>query len=103
MKIQVWKRYTENRASEPIEEGIYEQSDPKLFGLARYLIDNGNARIYVEPPQVIEIDPQVLVESVVKSFDESLLVDAETPETIGPIFDEEEVTIKPKRTRKAKS
>ena len=59
MKIKVWKRYAENRASEPIEEGVYEQSDPQLQGLARYLIDNGNARIYVEPVPVVEVAEEV--------------------------------------------
>ena len=49
MKIQVHRRYVGKRARVAIEQGIYEQSDGKLFGLWRYLIDNGNARVYVEP------------------------------------------------------
>lgn len=120
MKIHVWKRYTENRASEPIEEGIYEQGDPKLFGLWQYLIDNGNAVEYVEP--------QVLVEGVYESINKSLYVGTETPETIevskpeheeiaqqvtvendkfrakvtASMKTEEEVSEKPKRGRKKK-
>ncbi len=129
MKIQVWKRYTENRAKEPIEEGIYEQSDKKLFGLARYLIDNGNARVFVEATApgavpLIEVDPQELVEAFVKSVDEmgEALVESEeqVAEGVAPdwprIEDEaRDLTVendkireanakpKPKRTRKAKS
>ncbi|HEB26369.1 MAG TPA: hypothetical protein ENI05_01150 [Porticoccus sp.] len=93
MKIQVWKRYEENRADKPIEEGIYEQSDPKLFGLARYLIDNGNAFEYVEPivqaPEEIEPDwPRI--------EDEARELTVENDKI-------RKANVKPKRTRKAKS
>ena len=43
MRIEVWKAYTGNRAKKPIELGIYNEGDKRLYGLARYLIDNGNA------------------------------------------------------------
>ena len=101
MKIQVWKRYAENRASEPIEEGIYEQSDRKLFGLARYLIDNGNARVVVEAP--VAEEPQTAFEKLAEPHKASKEVAdfVSTGEhTLNP---KEEVVEKPKRTRKAKS
>jgi hypothetical protein len=51
MKIEVWKAYDGKRAKRPIKEGIYKDTDGRLFGLARYLIDNGNAREIIEPEQ----------------------------------------------------
>ena len=113
MKIQVWKRYTENRAKEPIEEGIYEQSDPKLFGLARYLIDNGNAVEHVTPvvqaPIILDVLPQ---ENQLPAIEEQAAEEV-TPDW--PRIEDEarDLTVendkirktnaKPKRTRKAKS
>lgn len=87
MKIQVWKRYDENRADKPIKEGIYEQGDPRLYGLWRYLIDNGNARVHVEP--VLE-----QAEEVVEVVEEPVVVPEQ--EVIEP-------KPKAKRPRKAKS
>lgn len=34
---------------QPINPGVYMVNDPKLFGLAKYLVANGHA-IYVEAP-----------------------------------------------------
>ena len=102
MKIHVWKRYTENRADEPIEEGIYEQSDQRLQGLARYLIDNGNARIYVEAPQVVEVvatvaaAPQEVIPDWPRIEDEARELTVENDKI-------RKINAKPKRARKAKS
>ena len=51
MRIQVWKAYTGNRSKKPIAEGVYNASDKRLCGLARYLIDNGNAVEVVKDEQ----------------------------------------------------
>lgn len=93
MKIHVWKLYTENRASKPIEEGIYEQGDPKLFGLWQYLMDNGNAveHIEVSKPEHEEIARQVTVEN-----------DEWRAEVTASMKTKEEVSEKPKRGRKKK-
>ena len=48
MKIEVWKSYSGNRAKKPINEGIYNDDDPRIQGLAVFLIDNGNARTHTE-------------------------------------------------------
>lgn len=42
--LEVWLTYEGPRAPERIETGVYEADDPRLFGLAVYLVDNGNAR-----------------------------------------------------------
>ena len=106
MKIQVWKRYTENRAKEPIEEGIYEQSDKKLFGLARYLIDNGNAFRFATSPEDCEApEGEVIIhlpEEVTPDWprieDEARDLTVENDK-----IREANAKPKPKRTRKAKS
>jgi hypothetical protein len=43
MTIKVWKAYSGNRAKKPIKVGMYKDDDPRIYGLASYLIDNGNA------------------------------------------------------------
>jgi hypothetical protein len=43
MKIKVFRAYKGNRAKKEIKEGAYNEGDPRIYGLARYLIDNGNA------------------------------------------------------------
>jgi hypothetical protein len=52
MKIKVWKQYEGSRAPRPIEEGEYDEKARKLFGLARFLIDNGNAVEVIPEPVV---------------------------------------------------
>ncbi len=107
MNIQVWKRYAENRASEPIEEGVYSQSDPHLQGLARYLIDNGNAVEVVEaPPQVVEVVEAPAIKFVDYTDEQIENLENQARELTA----ENDVTRatnaeakKPKRTRKAKS
>ncbi|KKL60136.1 hypothetical protein LCGC14_2208310, partial [marine sediment metagenome] len=54
MKIQVWKRYEGNRVKKPIEVEVYDIGDRKLQGLARYLIDNGNAFRFATSPEDCE-------------------------------------------------
>lgn len=95
MKIQVWKRYAENRASEPIEEGVYEQSDPQLQGLARYLIDNGNAVEHVEPVAEVEVAEEVEPDWP-RIEDDARELTVENDKI-------RKENVKPKRTRKAKS
>jgi hypothetical protein len=54
MTIKVWREYDGNRAKKPIKTGIYKEGDPRIYGLARYLIDNGNAIEHTEdekPPR----------------------------------------------------
>ncbi len=51
MQIEVWKAYTGNRCNHVIDAGTYNEGDKRLFGLDRYLIDNGNAR------EVVTVDP----------------------------------------------
>ena len=36
---------------QPINPGVYRRDDPKLFGLATYLVDNGHA-VWVNVPEV---------------------------------------------------
>lgn len=106
MKIRVWKRYAENRASEPIEEGVYEQSDPQLQGLARYLIDNGNAVEHVEPvvqaPLILDPLPQEnqLPEEVEPDWPR---IEDEARELTVENDKIRKENVKPRKTRKAKA
>jgi len=99
MKIEVWKRYAENRAKEPIEKGIYNDGDSKLQGLARYLIDNGNARVVAEqvaaPVAVEDDEPQA---DWPRIEEEARALTAENDK-----IREAHAKPKPKRARKAKS
>ncbi|HEB26684.1 hypothetical protein LCGC14_1923560 [marine sediment metagenome] len=96
MKIQVWKRYDENRAKKPIEEGVYNDGDRKLQGLARYLIDNGNAREYVEPVVEAIEEPEELQPDWPRIEDEARDLTVENDKI-------RKANVKPKRTRARKA
>ena len=65
-KIRVWKRYAGNRAKRPIELGDYDAASRKLFGLARYLIDNGNAVEVIEEAPVLEGVSEAIQTPIIK-------------------------------------
>lgn len=51
MQIQVLTTYRGRLTGEqPIYKGEYDAADERLFGLARYLVDNGHARVLAETP-----------------------------------------------------
>lgn len=129
-QIKVWKEYTGNRAKKPIVEGIYDQGDRKLYGLAHYLIDNGNAREVIvaaapEPDweqiedgaRALTIENDVIRAQAIKdekakgipliTTDPQELVEAfvkSVDEMGGALANsEEKVTTKPKRARKGKA
>jgi hypothetical protein len=54
MTIKVWREYVGNRAKKPIKVGIYKDGDPRIYGLARYLVANGNAVVVEEVEEPTE-------------------------------------------------
>jgi hypothetical protein len=65
MKVHVHKRYVGNRAPQPIEVGVYGRGDSKLYGLAVFLRDNGNARFHEDEPVKHDVLPGEITQKVV--------------------------------------
>jgi len=58
MRIRVRYNYRGKPSQERvIEAGDYEDSDPRLFGLAQYLVKNGHAVILKDAP--VTLQPEI--------------------------------------------
>jgi hypothetical protein len=61
MRIQVLINYGgRNTGEQRIKPGEYDADDPRVYGIADYLVANGHARVIaVDPPPVADVEAEI--------------------------------------------
>ncbi len=79
MRILLLHDYRGNKTGgELVKRGEYDSDDPRVYGLAQYLVDNGHARVLAEAP-VVNIDT---ADEPTEAQEQALADDSETFEEI---------------------
>lgn len=61
MQIEVLRNFRGRMTGEQlIRPGIYDADDPRIYGIADYLVANGHARVIaVDPPPVADVEAEI--------------------------------------------